>query len=141
MTYKEQVECEEKHYTNSHYSVHVYFFPPSLSPLSRALLESQLEDNYSMGLHEVVGLAKWESLSQYVTSLKQGGEETQEQVAGAPRKRGRPPKRKLLDDGPLHSPSLIFIYRISSLSLSPSPPAYLNEKGGTSLKSSKPNED
>lgn len=72
----------------------------SLSLFSRGFLESRLEDNYSMGIHEVVGSANWESLSLYVTSLKQGGEDPQEQVAGVPKKRGRPPKRKLLEDNP-----------------------------------------
>ncbi|XP_011408151.1 PREDICTED: cohesin subunit SA-1 [Amphimedon queenslandica] len=72
----------------------------------RGFLESRLEDNYSMGLHEVVGSAKWESLSHYVTSLKPGGEDAQEQAAGVPKKRGRPPKRKILEDGPTALKSL-----------------------------------
>lgn len=55
-----------------------------------------------MGLHEAVGLTKWESLSRYVASLSRQEEaEAQEPAAGGPKKRGRPPKRKQVAEGNL----------------------------------------
>ena len=77
-----------------------------------------------MGLHEAVGLNKWESLSRYVASLSRQEEaEAQEPAAGGPKKRGRPPKRKQLAEGNLiFHLSLSLISSLSSFHFPPSLP-------------------
>ena len=75
-----------------------------------------------MGLHEAVGLTKWESLSRYVASLSRQEEaEAQEPAAGGPKKRGRPPKRKQVAEGNLtFHISLSLISSLSSFHFPPS---------------------